>query len=200
MFWAARLNSSIRSQRNASNAKDSAATPKGYARNAKAMPLFNRTAKTPRRCARRAKEEGGDIRTYAGTSAKKPSACKGKGETTSGGERTVEIPKGTASGDTIRLNKSPGEDNGIIVTIEVKPHPVFTKVSHDIHSKISISKEQALSGGEMVVETVHGKTKIMLPKGLEKDTEFTIPLYGAPHSFPNQHMKGDHIVHITINA
>lgn len=83
----------------------------------------------------------------------------------------VTLPKGAADGQTIRLKGKGGRgyqggpDGDALVTISVRPHPLFRREGNDILIDLPISIDEAVLGGSIEVPTVSGKVKMTIPKG-----------------------------------
>ena len=126
------------------------------------------------------------------------SVCKGKGMTGIKINKILAIPKGTRSGDKIKIKKMGNCGGDLIIKVSEIEHPLFKRDNYDIHSHIKLTKDQITKGGKFAVETLNGKLDIDIPKNILSSTTVLIPMAGVHHSFPNQHLKGDHIVHIKI--
>ena len=74
----------------------------------------------------------------------------------------ITIPGGLKDGQTIRLRGQGhpghgGADPGDArVEIHVKPHPVFRREGHDIHSVLPVTPGAAMAGAKLPVATVWG--------------------------------------------
>ena len=89
-----------------------------------------------------------------------------------GGESLeVQIPRGLNDGQTLRLRGrgSPGYGRGpagdALVTVAVRPHPVFRREGDDIVLTLPISIDEALLGGKVAVPTIDGPVSLTIPKG-----------------------------------
>ena len=90
-----------------------------------------------------------------------------KGETISlqgedGKPFKVKIPAGVADGQKIRLRgrgrRSPdgGEDGDIVVTVSVRPHPVFTREGLNLRVVVPVTFTEAVLGATIEVPTLGG--------------------------------------------
>ncbi len=83
----------------------------------------------------------------------------------------VHIPKGLNDGQTLRLRGrgSPGFGDGragdALVTVTVRPHPVFRREGDDILLTLPISIDEAILGGKVAVPTIDGPVSLTIPKG-----------------------------------
>lgn len=83
----------------------------------------------------------------------------------------IAVPAGTRDGQTLRLRGkgSPGYGEGpagdALVTITVKPHPVFSRDGNDIEIELPITFDEAVLGAKVDVPTVDGSVSMTIPKG-----------------------------------
>ena len=97
--------------------------------------------------------------------------CNGVGTKPKNVVETVNIPKGVDTGQTIRVsgkghasaNDGPGGD--LLITISVKPHPVFRRRKFDIYTDVEIPLFTAVLGGTVDIETLYGTVEMKIPPG-----------------------------------
>ena len=83
----------------------------------------------------------------------------------------VKIPQGTADGQTLRLRGkgSPGYGEGpagdALITVSVRPHPVFRRDGDDIVLTLPITIDEAILGGKVTAPTVDGPVGLTIPAG-----------------------------------
>lgn len=83
----------------------------------------------------------------------------------------VTIPVGFRDGQTLRLRGKGGESmNGgkrgdALVTITVRPHPVFRRDGDDILVTLPIAIDEAILGARVAAPTIHGEVALTIPKG-----------------------------------
>jgi DnaJ-class molecular chaperone len=88
-----------------------------------------------------------------------------------GGMLEVTIPQGTADGQTIRLRGKggPGFEGGAagdaLVTLTVRPHPIFRREDNDILITLPITLDEAVLGGKVEAPTIDGTVALNIPKG-----------------------------------
>ena len=88
-----------------------------------------------------------------------------------GSDLEIVIPKGLADGQTLRLRGkgAPGAHGGspgdALVTVEVQPHPQFTRQGDDILLVLPITIAEAVLGAKVAVPTVDGPVSLTIPKG-----------------------------------
>ncbi len=83
----------------------------------------------------------------------------------------ITVPAGVQDGQTLRLRgkgasgmgKGPAGD--ALVTISVKPHPVFIRDGNDIEIELPITFDEAVLGAKVDVPTISGPVSMMIPKG-----------------------------------
>lgn len=120
-------------------------------------------------------------------------------------EEELQIPKGIVAEQKLRFtNKGHASDvynappGDILGTVIIKDHEVFRRKEHDIISEVPISIGQALLGGKLEVETIHGKETIEINSSVTNKTRYILREKGAPHLAPEDHIIGDHIVKFRI--
>lgn len=83
----------------------------------------------------------------------------------------ISVPAGVQDGQTLRLSGkgAPGLGKGppgdALVTISVKPHPVFVRDGNDIEVEVPITFDEAVLGGKIEVPTINGPVSMSVPKG-----------------------------------
>jgi DnaJ-class molecular chaperone len=88
-----------------------------------------------------------------------------------GASLEVSIPKGSADGQILRLRGKgdPGFGGGppgdALITLSVRPHPVFRRDGNDILMTLPITLDEAVLGGKVDAPTIDGPVKLTIPKG-----------------------------------
>jgi DnaJ-class molecular chaperone len=81
----------------------------------------------------------------------------------------LKLPNGVDSGTKIRLagqgQPGPAGNGDAIVTIEVAPHPFFTRDGKDIRLSLPISLKEAVLGAKIKAPTPEGPVMLTVPKG-----------------------------------
>jgi DnaJ-class molecular chaperone len=88
-----------------------------------------------------------------------------------GGEKEIEarIPAGIREGQTIRLKGQggPGRNGGppgdVLITLDIAPHPSFTRDGRDLRMDLPISLKEAVLGGKVPVTTLSGTLTLTVP-------------------------------------
>ncbi len=133
---------------------------------------------------------------------KKCGVCHGTARVRMKQRVKVKIPAGVDNGSTIRLSgKGEGGVKGgsagdLYIVLSVEPSKRFVRSGADIHSVIEIPVVQAVLGGEVKVETLHGAEVIKLPAGTEDGKVFKLADHGAP--FLNREGRGDHLAKVKV--
>lgn len=108
------------------------------------------------------------------------SKCKGGGRIRTGKTLTVDVPAGIDDGQTLSLrNQGDGGINGgpsgdLLVTVSVRPDPLFVRQGYDIYCDIPITYAQAVLGDEIVVPTIDGKVKYDVVEGTQNGAQFRL--------------------------
>ena len=111
----------------------------------------------------------------------------------------ISIPPGVRDEQIIRLKGQgmPGIGGGpsgdALVTVMVKPHPVFRRDGKDIKSTVPITLNEALNGGSVQVDTITGPVNLKIPKHSNSGRILRLRgkgVQGEP--------KGDHLVELQV--
>ncbi|MCL3882444.1 DnaJ C-terminal domain-containing protein [Marivita sp. GX14005] len=114
----------------------------------------------------------------------------------------VTIPEGARDGQTLRLRGKgePGFGAGLpgdaYITLDVAPHPDFEREGNDILSTLPISIDEAILGGKVRLQTVHGAVSVTVPPGASSGQ--TLRLKGR--GVKTRKGAGDHRVTLSIVA
>lgn len=121
-----------------------------------------------------------------------------------GGTLDVKIPAGTDDQQTIRLRGKgePGFGGGpagdALITLTVRPHPVFRRDGADILMTLPITLDEAVLGGKVEVPTIDGYVKLSIPKGASSGQ--TLRLRGRGVKPVGSSTRGDQKVELRIVA
>jgi DnaJ-class molecular chaperone len=83
----------------------------------------------------------------------------------------ITIPAGVQGGQTLRLGGKGGPGIGegprgdALITIAVRPHPVFVRTEDDIELELPITFDEAVLGAKVDVPTITGAVSMTIPKG-----------------------------------
>ena len=127
--------------------------------------------------------------------------CKGHGIMQKERILHIRVPKGINSGSKLKISgkgergirgSNPGN---LIVTFKVKADEVFRRKNLDVYTTQKINLKQAVSGADLLLETVHGKNVLLnIPEGTQSGTKFRIGGKGLE----GNGQVGDHYVEINV--
>lgn len=92
---------------------------------------------------------------------------------------TMRIPQGVRDGQKVRLRgkgqTGPGGSSDLIVTVHVRPDPVFTREGDDLTVHVPVTVEEAALGAVITAPAPGGKTvKLRLKAGQESGTRMRV--------------------------
>lgn len=114
------------------------------------------------------------------------SHCRGQGTVRSQKTLNVTIPAGIDDGQTISLRgqghagKNGGPAGDLLITVQVRPHELFTREGNNIYIAADISFVQAALGAEIEVPTLDGKVALNIPEGTQTGSVFRLRNKGVP--------------------
>jgi len=114
----------------------------------------------------------------------------------------VRIPQGTEDGQMLRLRGkgAPGYGGGpagdALISIVVRPHPVFRRDGDDILLPLPITLDEAILGGKVTTPTIDGPVGLTVPAGASSGR--VLRLRGRGISRAGQKTKGDQRVELKI--
>lgn len=129
-------------------------------------------------------------------------SCSGKGKVRRNRKISVNIPAGIDDGQTISLRgqghagMNGGDRGDLLITINVKAHPLFEREGTSVLFEMPISFVQAALGAEIEVPTLDGKVKYSIPEGTQTGTVFRLRGKGIPYL--NGGSRGDQFVTVYI--
>ena len=130
--------------------------------------------------------------------------CNGLGRVRRTLKKTVNIPEGIDDGQAFSVR---GEgDNGInggpsgdlIISVTVRPHPIFERDGYDVWCDIPVTFAQAALGDELTVPTIDGNVKYTMPKGTQPGTVFRLRNRGVKYT--NGRGRGEQYVRVNIEV
>ena len=130
--------------------------------------------------------------------------CSGTGKTRNSRTLKVKIPAGIDDGQSIQLRgqgnagSNGGPSGDIIVTIGIRPHPIFTRDGNNVICEIPISFPQAALGDTLQVPTIDGKVEYTIPEGTQTGTVFRLRGKGIQNV--NGRGRGDQYVRVNIEV
>jgi len=107
-------------------------------------------------------------------------------------ERTIEvtIPKGIADGARLRVRDAggTGPHTSVIITVRVRPHPIFTRGAGegesdlDIWLEVPLTLSEAALGARVTVPTLEGTVDITVPPGVRSGRRLRLKGLGIEDS------------------
>ena len=118
---------------------------------------------------------------------KEPCAeCRGSGQVRKRRTIHVKIPAGIDEGQQLPLRGegnrglNGGPSGDILVSIRIRPHPLFERQGTSVLCDVPITFAQACLGAELEVPTLDGKVKYQMPEGTQEGTTFRLRGKGIP--------------------
>ncbi len=111
----------------------------------------------------------------------------------------ISIPAGVREEQIVRLKGQgmPGIGGGpagdALITVTIRPHPVFQRDGNDIKSVVPVTLSEALNGGPVQVMTITGPVSLKIPK--HSNTGRVLRLRGKG---VQGRAKGDHLVELQV--
>jgi DnaJ-class molecular chaperone len=106
-----------------------------------------------------------------------------------GKEYKIKVPAGVDDGTRIKFKD-------FIVSVDVKPDPVFKRDGYDVFINHSIPFTLAILGGETEIPTLEGEVKIKIRPGTQPNT--MVRLRGKGISHPRGYGKGDQYIRLVV--
>lgn len=131
--------------------------------------------------------------------------CSGTGKTRNSRTLKVKIPAGIDDGQSIQLRgqgnagSNGGPSGDVIVTIGIRPHPIFTRDGNNVICEIPISFPQAALGDTLQVPTIDGKVEYTIPEGTQTGTVFRLRGKGI-QNVNGRGARGDQYVRVNIEV
>ena len=112
----------------------------------------------------------------------------------------LKLPKGLEDGGRIRLTGK-GEDGrggpgDAIVTVQIAPHPFYTRDRNDIRLNLPVTLKEAVLGGKVKVPTPDGPVMLTIPKGSSSGTVLRLKGRGFTDKTGK---RGDQLVNIVVD-
>ncbi len=129
--------------------------------------------------------------------------CRGNGSVRTQKRLSVSIPAGIDNGESISLRgqgnagKNGGPAGDLLITVQVRPSPVFRRDGSDIYISASLSFVQAALGTEIQVPTLDGKVALNIPEGTQTGSTFRIRGKGVPNPRGG---RGDQFVTVNLET
>lgn len=130
--------------------------------------------------------------------------CRGNGRVNVTKKINVPIPAGIDDGQVVRVaglghaGVNGGSNGDVLVSVTVRPDPIFERDGFDIHTEIPITYTQAVLGDEIIVPTIDGKVKYPMPEGAQNGTVFRFKGKGVKKLQRSD--RGDQYVRVNIEV
>ncbi|MFM7028338.1 MAG: DnaJ C-terminal domain-containing protein [Chakrabartia sp.] len=112
----------------------------------------------------------------------------------------VKLPAGLETGTQMKLagkgHPGPGGAGDAIITLEISPHPYFTRDGDHVRLDLPITLVEAVKGGPVKVPTVEGPVMLNIPKGASSGK--TLRLKGRGFTAKGG-TRGDQLVTLMID-
>lgn len=107
----------------------------------------------------------------------------------------IKIPEGLKDGQKLKLSgkgkkKMDGSHGDAYVTIHVKSDKNYERKGNNVYADLAVGIHEAILGGAVTVDTIHGAVKMTLPKGTSSGKLLKLKGKGIK--------KGDHYARIKI--
>ncbi|MBO4217405.1 MAG: molecular chaperone DnaJ [Clostridia bacterium] len=128
--------------------------------------------------------------------------CKGHGLVRESKTISLKIPAGIDDGNTLRIHGGGnegirgGQAGDLLVTVQVRPHPVFEREGSNIYCDVPITFVEATLGAKITVPTLSGTKEFEIPEGTQTSTTFTMRGEGMPSMTGRG--KGDLIFRVVV--
>ncbi|MFQ6083764.1 MAG: molecular chaperone DnaJ [Candidatus Aminicenantia bacterium] len=129
-------------------------------------------------------------------------ACHGEGVVDKEEIINVRIPAGVDNGSVVRIARKGngglkgGPPGDLFITIQVTPHPFFTRKGNNIYCTVPITVTEAALGAKIEVPVLDGQTTMRIPPGTKSGQKFRLKGKGTPSMSTG--IRGDLFVEVKI--
>ncbi len=98
----------------------------------------------------------------------------------------LKIKPGTRDGQILKLKGkggagiNGGPNGDLLITIHLRPHPLFKRVGDDLHMELPVDLYTAVLGGSVQIQTLKGKVKVNIPPESGNGKIIRLPGLGMP--------------------
>jgi molecular chaperone DnaJ len=128
--------------------------------------------------------------------------CAGQGVETKAEAFHVRLPPGIADGAQVRLagkghaGVRGGPPGDLYISVEVRPHHLFTRVGDDVHVAVPIAIHEAALGARVEIETPEGVMRLRIPPGTQSGQRFRLRERGVLS--PRSGTRGDIVAEVRL--
>jgi len=114
----------------------------------------------------------------------------------------VVLPPGLQDGSRIQVARkghdgvNGGEAGDLYITVQVDPHPRFTREGDDLHVTVPVAVHEAALGARIDVPSLDGAARLRVPPGTQSGQRFRLSERGAPS--PRGGRRGDLVVEVRL--
>ncbi|MDY3928241.1 MAG: molecular chaperone DnaJ [Clostridia bacterium] len=130
--------------------------------------------------------------------------CRGTGKVRKTSTIEINIPQGINHGQTMQVSgkgeagSRGGPSGDLLITIRIKPHPIFKRENYDVFIEIPITFVQATLGATIKVPTLDGMVEYDIPEGTQTGTVFKLRGKGIPYIRGKN--RGDEYVTVEVEV
>lgn len=131
--------------------------------------------------------------------------CRGQGLLRQKRTLRVRVPPGVENGMQVRLTGegeagwNGGQAGDLYITLEVEPHPLFSREGDDLVLDVPISIAQAVLGDTIEIPLLEGGTaKVTIPPGVQHGATLRIKGRGVPDARNGR--RGDLVVRVQVRV
>jgi molecular chaperone DnaJ len=128
--------------------------------------------------------------------------CGGAGRLEDTSEFPLHFPPAVEDNEVLRIKNEgdPGPQGGprgdLHLHVEVEPDPVLRRRGSEVYADVTITPEQAARGGRIAVPTLHGSTRLRLPRDVADGATFILRRKGL--RLKGRWLRGDE--HVTVHV
>jgi molecular chaperone DnaJ len=127
--------------------------------------------------------------------------CGGQTVETRSEPLTIALPPGLGDGARIRVagkghaGRNGGERGDLYITVDVRPHPLFTREGDDVRVVVPVAIHEAALGARVEVPTLEGPARLRVPPGTQSGQRFRLHDRGIPGQ---NSRRGDLVVEVRL--
>ncbi len=128
--------------------------------------------------------------------------CDGAGRIDAHDEFALHFPAAVEDGEELRIRNegNPGPRGGprgdLRMHIQVEPDPILRRSGSEVYADVDVTAVQAAHGAAIVVPTLHGQSRLRLPRGVKDGAVLTMKKRGL--RLKGRLSRGDQ--HVTVHV